>query len=265
MRIGNGAADQHQLDGYGWVLDAAWVLVQAGHHLYSETWRAMRGFADLVARRWPEPDAGIWEIRGDAAHHVHSKLMGWLALDRALRIADTHRLAARQRRRWQTARDAIAAEVKARGFDAAKASYTRSYGSADLDAALLVLPLLGIEDADSPRVRGTIDAIRAELSAGGPLAVPLPARTRRPARHRRRLPALLVLARPSPRPHRPPRRSRRAVRGAARRTPTRSASTPKRWTPQPAPTSATIPQALTHAALVQAALALRGTHDTFDP
>ena len=91
VRVGNGAADQHQLDGYGWVLDAAWVLVQAGHHLYSETWRAMRGFADLVARRWREPDAGIWEIRDDAAHHVHSKLMGWLALDRALRIADTHR------------------------------------------------------------------------------------------------------------------------------------------------------------------------------
>jgi GH15 family glucan-1,4-alpha-glucosidase len=57
VRVGNGAAEQHQLDGYGWVLDAAWVLVQAGHHLYSETWRAMRGFADLVARRWREPDA----------------------------------------------------------------------------------------------------------------------------------------------------------------------------------------------------------------
>jgi GH15 family glucan-1,4-alpha-glucosidase len=70
VRTGNGAADQHQLDGYGWVVDAAWVLVQAGHHLYSETWRAVRGFADLVARRWQEPDAGIWEIRGDAVHHA---------------------------------------------------------------------------------------------------------------------------------------------------------------------------------------------------
>ena len=90
VRVGNAAAGQHQLDGYGWVLDAAWVLVQAGHPLYGETWRAMRGFADLVARRWTEPDAGIWEIRDDAAHHVHSKLMGWLALDRGLRIAETH-------------------------------------------------------------------------------------------------------------------------------------------------------------------------------
>ena len=103
VRIGNGAADQHQLDGYGWVLDAAWLLVDAGHHLYAETWRAMRGFADEVARRWSEPDAGIWEIRGDGAHHVHSKLMAWLALDRALRIAATHRTPARQLRRWQTA------------------------------------------------------------------------------------------------------------------------------------------------------------------
>ena len=169
VRTGNGAADQHQLDGYGWVVDAAWLFVQAGHQLYSETWRAMRGFADLVTRRWREPDAGIWEIRDDAAQHVHSKLMGWLALDRALRIADTHPLRAGQRRRWQTARAALAAEVRARGFDPVKGSYTRSYGSDDVDAALLILPLLGIEDVDSPRMRGTIDAVREELSAGGAL------------------------------------------------------------------------------------------------
>jgi GH15 family glucan-1,4-alpha-glucosidase len=176
VRVGNAAADQHQLDGYGWVVDAAWILVQAGHHLYSETWRAVRGFTDLVAHRWQEPDAGIWEIRGDAAHHVHSKLMGWLALDRALRIGDTHRLSARQRRRWQSARDAIATEVRARGFDPSKNSYVRSYGSGDLDAALLVLPLLGIDDVASPRVHGTIDAIRDELSAGGPLLYRYPPR-----------------------------------------------------------------------------------------
>ncbi|HEU4947328.1 MAG TPA: glycoside hydrolase family 15 protein [Kribbella sp.] len=169
VRVGNGAAEQHQLDGYGWVVDAAWVLVQAGHPLYSETWRVMRGFADLVARRWREPDAGIWEIRGDAAHHVHSKMMGWLALDRALRIAETHRLPARQRRRWLDARDAIATDVQERGFDPAANRYTRSYGSGDVDAALLILPLLGIEDPGSTRVRDTIDAIRHDLSAGGPL------------------------------------------------------------------------------------------------
>ncbi|HEY9478325.1 MAG TPA: glycoside hydrolase family 15 protein [Microbacteriaceae bacterium] len=169
VRRGNGAADQHQLDGYGWVLDAAWALVAAGHPLYSETWRAMRAFADLVARRWSEPDAGIWEIRADAAHHVHSKVMGWLALDRALCIARTHRSSTRQRSRWTLARDAIGAEVRGRGFDPVLGSYTRTYGSTDLDAALLILPLIGIEPRHSERMRGTIDAIRSALSAGGPL------------------------------------------------------------------------------------------------
>jgi GH15 family glucan-1,4-alpha-glucosidase len=169
VRVGNGAAAQHQLDGYGWVLDAAWLLTRAGERLYSETWRAMRGFADRVALRWSEPDAGIWEIRGDGAHHVHSKLMAWLALDRVLRIAAELGAPDRKRRRWRQQRDAIAAEVTSRGFDPAKGAYTRSYGSGDLDAAVLVLPLLGVEPADSPRVRGTIDAIRRELGASGPL------------------------------------------------------------------------------------------------
>ncbi|MET0524028.1 MAG: glycoside hydrolase family 15 protein [Nocardioides sp.] len=169
VRVGNGAAEQHQLDGYGWVVDAAWVLVNDGYPLHGETWRMVCGFADLVARRWREPDAGIWEVRDDADHHVHSKMMGWLALDRALRIAETHHASRSRRRRWRTARDAIALEVRQRGFDTARGSYTRSFGSADLDAALLILPLLGIEQTHSPRVAGTIDAIRADLSAGGPL------------------------------------------------------------------------------------------------
>ncbi len=169
VRFGNGAADQHQLDGYGWVLDAAWNLVNAGHHLYTETWRAMRGFADEVSSRWTEPDAGIWEVRGDGAHHVHSKLMAWLALDRALRIAVTHRTPARQRARWQTQRDAIAADVAARGWNPSIGSYTRAYDSIDLDAAVLVLPLLDLEPIGSARVHTTIDAIARRLDAGGPL------------------------------------------------------------------------------------------------
>jgi GH15 family glucan-1,4-alpha-glucosidase len=169
VRVGNGAADQHQLDGYGWVLDAAWLLTRAGHRLDSETWRAMRGFADEVAKRWREPDAGIWEIRGDGAHHVHSKLMAWLALDRALRIASTRRTPDPQVARWQAERNAIAAEVMSAGFNAELGSYTRSYGSNDLDAAVLVLPLLDLEPRDSPRIRATTEAVRRELSAGGPL------------------------------------------------------------------------------------------------
>ncbi|MEN3609506.1 glycoside hydrolase family 15 protein [Plantactinospora sp. ZYX-F-223] len=168
VRLGNGAAGQHQLDGYGWVVDAVWVYARAGHRLDAETWRAVRGFAEVVARRWREPDAGIWELR-HATHQVHSKLMGWLALDRALRIAETHALPERQRRRWRDARQAIADDVRAHGVDPERSNLVRGYGSREVDAALLVLPLLGIEDAGSSRVTRTIEAIRSDLDAGGPL------------------------------------------------------------------------------------------------
>jgi GH15 family glucan-1,4-alpha-glucosidase len=256
VRVGNGAADQHQLDGYGWVLDAAWLLTDAGHRLYAETWRAMRGFADEVAKRWRQPDAGIWEIRGDGAHHVHSKLMAWLALDRALRIAAELGTSGRRRRWWQTQRDAIAADVTSRGFNPSKATYTRSYGSDDLDAAVLVLPLLGIEPLDSSRVHGTIDAIRRELGASGSLLYRYPpghdglagtegaflpcsfwlvqalAKTGRRTEATERFAELLDLASPL-----------------------------GLYAEQMDPTSrqhlGNYPQALTHAALVQAALALR--------
>ncbi len=174
VRVGNGAAGQHQLDGYGWVLDAGWILATHGHRLYSETWRALAGFADQVSRRWQQPDAGIWEIRGDGAHHVHSKVMGWLALDRALRLSARHRTSARRVRRWSAHRRAIADEVRSRGFDASRGTYTRTYGSPDLDAALLVLPAVGFDASDPGRIAGTVDAVRRELSAGGPLVYRYP-------------------------------------------------------------------------------------------
>lgn len=170
VRIGNGAASQHQLDGYGWVIDAAWLLTDAGHHLYGETWRAVAGFADRVAATWTEPDAGIWEQRAEPAHHVHSKLMAWLALDRATRIAtargDPHR---RRTAGWTRARDALAADIRSRGFVPDERAYTAAYGTTELDAAVLILPLLDIEPATSARVVGTVDAIRRQLSAGGQL------------------------------------------------------------------------------------------------
>jgi GH15 family glucan-1,4-alpha-glucosidase len=169
VRTGNGAANQRQLDGYGWVLDAAWLLTRAGLPLYGETWRAMAGFADTIATQWRETDAGIWEVRDDETHHVHSKLMAWLALDRALLIAASRGTSGQRTLRWQEQRDAIADDIRRRGFDPELGSYTRSYGSRDLDSALLILPLLDIEPADSDRVRGTIDAVRRVLGAGGPL------------------------------------------------------------------------------------------------
>jgi GH15 family glucan-1,4-alpha-glucosidase len=169
VRVGNGAARQHQLDGYGWVVDAAWLLTDAGHRLYGETWRAVAALADQVAATWTEPDAGVWEKRAKPAHHVHSKLMAWLALDRALRIAATRGDRRRRRQqRWASARDALAGDIRARGFDPAHGAYTATYDSVELDAAVLMLPVIEFEPATSPRVGGTVDAIRRQLSAGGP-------------------------------------------------------------------------------------------------
>jgi GH15 family glucan-1,4-alpha-glucosidase len=256
VRVGNGAADQHQLDGYGWVLDGAWNLERAGHRLYSETWRTMRGFADHVARHWHQPDAGIWEIRDAPAHHVHSKLMGWLALDRALRIADSHRLPARQRGRWEAARHAVAADLARRGVDPTRGIYTRSYGSTDLDAALLVLPLVGLEDADSPHVRATIDAVAAELDAAWPLLYRYPpGRDGLPGSEGAFLPCSFWLVQALARTGRVAEASRRFEALLA------CAGELGLYAEEMEPVSGAHlgnhPQALTHAALVQAALALR--------
>ncbi|HYT26730.1 MAG TPA: glycoside hydrolase family 15 protein, partial [Actinomycetota bacterium] len=256
VRFGNGAAEQHQLDGYGWVLDAAWLLTRAGQRLYIETWRAMRGFADRVAQRWPEPDAGIWEIRGDAAHHVHSKLMAWLALDRALRIAAELGVSHRRRGWWQAQRDAIAADVTRRGFNTGKAAYTRTYGSEDLDAAVLVLPLLGIEPLDSPRVRGTLDAIGRELGASGPLLYRYPpGEDGLPGTEGAFLPCSFWLVQALAKTGRHAEAAERFAEMLALASPLGL------YAEQMDPTSrqhlGNYPQALTHAALVQAALALR--------
>jgi GH15 family glucan-1,4-alpha-glucosidase len=169
VRIGNAASNQHQLDVYGWVLDAAWLLYRSGHALHGEVWRALSGFADFVASRWRDPDAGIWEVRGQRAHHVHSKLMAWLALDRALRISRSHRTRKGRLQRWARERDALRAQVQREGFDASLGSYVWAYGTKELDAALLILPILEFEDTASPRVTGTIDAIRKNLGVKEPL------------------------------------------------------------------------------------------------
>ena len=167
VRVGNDARTQHQLDVYGWVVDAAWLMTDSRHELHAETWRAVRGVADVVADRWQEPDSGIWEVRGDPLHYVHSKMMAWLCLDRALRIAEARKdTPSTSTRRWTTQRDRIRSDVRANGYDSAIGSYVRSYGSKDLDAALLILPVLEFED-DPERVAGTIAAIRRGLETGG--------------------------------------------------------------------------------------------------
>lgn len=256
VRIGNGAADQHQLDTYGWVLDAAWLLTRTGHRLSSETWRAMAGFADHVCKRWREPDAGIWEVRGEPRHHVHSKLMAWLALDRALLIAGTRRVNRRRREHWHAGREAIASEVRRCGFDGTRNIYTRSYGSKDLDAAVLVLPLLGIEDPESPRVRDTIDAISRELDAGAPLLYRYPpGDDGLPGAEGAFLPCAFWLVQALA-------TSGRVVEAEERFAALLALATPlglfaEEMDPATHEHLGNFPQALTHSALVQAALALR--------
>lgn len=165
VRAGNTGSTQHQLDVYGWVLDAAWLLTEAGRHLHGEFWRALSGFADFTAEHWREPDAGIWELRGEPEHHVHSKLMAWLCLDRALKIAETRRTREARKRRWITERDSLAGEIRERGFAPSRSTYVRTYGSTETDAALLILPVLEFE-RDPSRIDGTIAAIRDDLGAG---------------------------------------------------------------------------------------------------
>ncbi|WP_458111071.1 glycoside hydrolase family 15 protein [Arthrobacter sp. R1-13] len=256
VRTGNAAAGQHQLDGYGWVLDAAWLFVESGQRLYSETWRAMRGFTDLVASHWRDPDAGIWEIRADASHHVHSKMMGWLTLDRALRIAETHPLRRSQRLRWEKARDDVAAEIRSKGFDPILNSYTRTFGSSDLDAALLVLPVIGLEERDSPRVNGTVDAVRKELSAGYPLLYRYPpGRDGLPGTEGAFLPCSFWLVQALAFTDRRSEATElfEALLGVANPLGLYS----EEIDPATGAMLGNFPQALTHAALVQAALALR--------
>lgn len=169
VRVGNAASGQVQHDVYGWVLDAACAMAQDPPGLERGIWRSIAPFADHVAERWAEPDSGIWERRGPPSHHVHSKVWAWLALDRALSIARLRPVAARRARRWAAAREALAADVRDRGYDAARRTYVREYGRPELDAALLLVAGTGFEPPGSERMAGTVDAIRRELGAGGPL------------------------------------------------------------------------------------------------
>jgi GH15 family glucan-1,4-alpha-glucosidase len=260
VRRGNAAADQHQLDGYGWVLDAAWRLTQAGHRLYSETWRTMAGFADTVADRWREPDAGIWEVRSDTTHHVHSKLMAWLALDRALRVATHHRTPARRTSHWRVERALLRCEIERRGFNPVTGTYTRSYGSSDTDAALLILPQLGFHPPGSPRIRGTVDAIARDLHAGTALLYRYPpGGDGLPGMEGAFLPCSFWLVKALA-------TSGRTPEGHALFRQLLTLDSPlglyaEEMDPVTRMHLGNYPQALTHAALVQAALALRGTDD----
>lgn len=169
VRLGNAASDQTQHDVYGWVLDAACSMAERGGGLEPAVWRSLSRFANFIADHWREPDAGLWERRGSPAHFVHSKVWAWLTLDRAMRTAKRHPVGSRRRRTWAEAATAIATEVRRDGFDPDRNTFVREYGKPDLDGALLLLPGSGFEPLGSPRLGGTVEAVRRELDAGGSL------------------------------------------------------------------------------------------------
>jgi GH15 family glucan-1,4-alpha-glucosidase len=169
VRVGNAASHQHQLDVYGWVVDAAARFARAQGSVHGATLRAMAGFADYVADHHGEPDSGIWESRETPQHHVHSKVMAWAALDRALELRNGTRGRHARLRRWTAARDVLARQIPAEGFDVDRGAYVRTYGGHELDSSLLSLPGLGFDREHPERLLGTVEAVRRELSAGGPL------------------------------------------------------------------------------------------------
>jgi GH15 family glucan-1,4-alpha-glucosidase len=165
VRKGNGAGRQLQLDNWGEVIDAAATYAERTGHLRPAMWRIVRSLVRFVADHWREPDHGIWEMRGEPKQFVHSKMMCWVALDRAIRLC--HDLDMKGPvEDWERERDAVHREVLERGFDAERNTFTQVFDEPRLDAALLEIPIYGFLPGEDPRVTGTIDAVRRELGRG---------------------------------------------------------------------------------------------------
>jgi GH15 family glucan-1,4-alpha-glucosidase len=166
VRIGNGACKQLQLDVFGEIADVMLQTLKAGM-APSERGRALRPVVlDYLATAWKQPDEGIWEVRDGPQHFVHSKVMAWVAFDRAANELETQAFN-EAGRRWREIADEIHAEVCARGFDRDLNSFVQAYGSNLLDASLLLIPLVGFLPPEDPRVRGTIRAIEERLLING--------------------------------------------------------------------------------------------------
>jgi GH15 family glucan-1,4-alpha-glucosidase len=166
VRIGNAAHEQLQLDVYGEVLDALHQARKGGLDGGEDDVNFQRAVLEHLETVWDRPDQGIWEVRGDSRHFTYSKVMAWVALDRGIRGADASALRGPVDR-WRALRDAIHADVCARGFDADMNSFVRSYESKELDASLLLVPTTGFLPPDDPRVRGTIEAVERRLFVNG--------------------------------------------------------------------------------------------------
>lgn len=163
VRIGNDARAQRQHDIYGELVLAIYETSRHGRDLSAESWEAIRAVVDHVCTIWDEPDMGIWEVRSDPQHFVHSKILCWVALDRGIEMAENTGYDA-DIETWADHRTALEAEVVDRGFDDERGSFTQSYGNDALDASVLRIPAVGFLPPDDDRVLGTIDAVIDRLA-----------------------------------------------------------------------------------------------------
>jgi GH15 family glucan-1,4-alpha-glucosidase len=166
VRIGNAAHEQCQLDVYGEVMDALYAARRFGIGPDSWSWELEKAVLASLESRWRDPDDGIWEVRGPRRHFTHSKVMAWVAFDRAIKSAE--KFGGRGPvERWKKVRSEIHDEVCARGYDRARNVFTQAYDSPDLDASLLMIPLVGFLPGNDRRVVGTVEAIETDLLAHG--------------------------------------------------------------------------------------------------
>jgi GH15 family glucan-1,4-alpha-glucosidase len=166
VRAGNAAAGQRQLDTYGELLQTAWLYASTGQRIDGDVAHRLAEVADLVCRIWRHPDAGIWEVRNEQRHFTQSKMMCWIALDRARELADRGLIPDRHADRWREEADAIQDFVETRCFSEEKHTYVRHADGDELDASLVLGVLFSYGDARADRWAGTIDALRRELMQG---------------------------------------------------------------------------------------------------
>ncbi|GAB7107481.1 glycoside hydrolase family 15 protein [Streptomyces phaeofaciens JCM 4814] len=167
VRIGNEAVNQLQLDVYGEVMDSLSLGRRSGLPATPHAWAVQCALMKWLAGNWREPDEGLWEVRGGRRQFVHSKVMVWVAADRAVRALEENPELAGDLAGWRALRDEVHLEVCEKGFDRRRNTFTQSYGSLELDASLLLIPRVGFLPPDDPRVVGTVDAIGAELGHRG--------------------------------------------------------------------------------------------------
>ena len=166
VRVGNAASEQFQLDVYGEVLGVGFLTATLVGDVDERFWPRWRTAVEYVETIWREPDDGIWETRGPRRHFTHSKVMAWVVFDRAVRVAEQFELEAPVDR-WKEIRDEIHREVCERGYDAERRTFTQYYGSKELDASVLNIPLVGFLPPTDDRVTGTLDAVSRELGRDG--------------------------------------------------------------------------------------------------